>query len=274
MVDNLRNNLVGRPAIEAPDLVRTVAAISSNDEYTQKIMAVFLELFTGLGELKGEYHVKVKENTKPFTLTTPHRVPIPLRQEVKNELDRKLKLGVIRRVDEPTPWCAGMVVVPKPNGDVHIWVDVTKLNKSVCRERHLIPAVDEILAQLSGAKVFTKLDANSGFWQIKLAEESALLTTFITPFGRYCFNRVSFGITSAPGYFQKRMSQILAGLPGVVCMIDDTLVYGGTQDEHDRNLKTVLHRIKEGGTLNFEKCTFSCHTMKFLGHYNWSCMRV
>ena len=71
-----------------------------------------------------------------------------------------LKLGVIRRVDEPTPWCAGMVVVPKPNGDVRICVDLTKLNESVCRERHLLPAVDEILAQLRGAKVFTKLDAN------------------------------------------------------------------------------------------------------------------
>ena len=93
------------------------------------------------------------------------------------------------------------------------------------------------------------------------------MITFITPFGQYCFNRVPFGITSAPEYFQKRMSQILAGLPGVVCMIDDTLVYGGTQEEHDRSLKAVLHRIKEeGGTLNFEKCTFSHHTVKFLGH--------
>ena len=157
--------------------------------------------------------------------------------------------------------------MPKPNGDVRICVDLTKLRVSVCRERHLIPAVDEILAQLSGAKVFTKLDANSGFWQIKLAEESALLTTLITPCGRYCFNRVPFGITSAPEYFQKRMSHILAGLPGIVCMIDDTLVYGGTQEEHDRNLKAVIHSIKEeGGTVNCEKCTFSHHTVKFLGH--------
>ena len=124
-------------------------------------------------------------------------------------------------------------------------VDLTKLNEIVCRERHLLPAVDEILAQLSGAKVFTKLDANSGFWQIKLAEESALLTTFITPFGRYCFNRVPFGITSAPEYFQKRMSQILAGLPGVVCMIDDTLVYGGTQEEHDRIRRQYYTGLKK-----------------------------
>ena len=87
MVDNLRTNLVGRPAIEALDLVRRVAAISSNDEYTRKIMAELPELFTVLGELKGEYHVRVKENTKPFTLTTPRRVAIPLRQKVKNELD-------------------------------------------------------------------------------------------------------------------------------------------------------------------------------------------
>ena len=101
-----------------------------------------------------------------------------------------------------------MVTVPKSTEKkVCICVDFTKLNQSVKRERHMLPAVERTLGQLQGAKVFSKLDANSGFWQIPLAKESALLTTFITPFGRFCFNRLCFGISSAPEHFQKRMSQ-------------------------------------------------------------------
>ena len=100
---------------------------------------------------------------------TPRRVAIPLMKSVKQELERMEELGVISRVSEPTEWCAGMVVVPKPNGQVQISVDLTKLNQSVCRERHLLPAVEQTLAQLDGAKVFSKLDANSGFWQIPLS---------------------------------------------------------------------------------------------------------
>ena len=144
------------------------------------------------------------------------------------------KLGVIAKVQQPTDWCAGMVIVPKPNGTIRICVDFTKLNASVCRERHILPSVEETLVQLGDAKVFSKLDANSGFWQLKLASESALLTTFITPFGRYCFKRLPFGISSAPEVFQRRMSEILNGIEGVVCMMDDVLVFGEDKEEHNR----------------------------------------
>ena len=95
---------------------------------------------------------------------------------------------MITRARQPTKWCAGMVVVPKENGKVRICVDLTHLNRSVLRERHPLPAVEKSLAQLAGAKVFSTLDANSGFWHIPLDRDSALLTTFITPFGRYCFH--------------------------------------------------------------------------------------
>ena len=117
---------------------------------------------------------------------------------------------------------------------------MTKLNQSVRRERHILPSVEQVLAQIGNAKVFSKLDANSGFWQIELAAESKLLTTFITSYGRFCFNRLPFGITSAPEHFQRRMSEILQGLEGVVCLVDDILVYGSTQAEHDAHLKAAL----------------------------------
>ena len=115
-----------------------------------------------------------------------------------------------------TQWCAGMVVVPKKDGKVRICVDLKPLNASVKRETHPLPKVDDTLAQLSGAKVFSKLDANSGFWQIPLAEKSHYLTTFLTPFGRFCFNKMPFGTSSAPEHFQCRINKVLLGLPGVL----------------------------------------------------------
>ena len=143
----------------------------------------------------------------------------------------------------------------------------TKLNESVARERHQLPVVDQTLAQLAGARVFSKLDANSGFWQIPLSLESAILTTFMTPYGRFCFQRLPFGITSAPEHFQRRMQDLLCDIPGVVCLMDDVLVHGDTQEQHDKILLKVLKRLQEAGvTLNLEKCQFSKDSVKFLGH--------
>ena len=142
--------------------------------------------------------------------------------------------GIISKIDEPTAWCSGMVVIPKANGKIRICVDLTHLNKSVQREKYPLPRVDETLAQLKGAKVFSKLDAMSGFWQIPRSEASRKLTTFITPFGRFCFNKLPFGISSAPEHFQKQMCNMLEGLEGVLCLADDVLVYGQNQEEHDK----------------------------------------
>lgn len=263
IAEGLHRPLLGRPAIESLQLVQRVRGIQ-----TGKLDPVqqFPSLFQGLGKLQGEYAIKLQEGAKPYALSTPRRVPIPLMKPVKAELERMEKLGVISRVNEPTDWCAGMVVVPKPNGQVRICVDLTRLNDSVCRERHPLPAVDQTLAQLAGAKVFSKLDANSGFWQIPLSPKSIPLTTFITPFGRFCFNRLPFGITSAPEHFQRRMSEILGDLEGVVCLIDDVLIHGRTQEEHDQRLFKVLCRLqKEGLTLNKVKCKFSQRQVPFLG---------
>ena len=127
--------------------------------------------------------------------------------------------------------------------------------------------MDQTLAQLAGAKLFSKLDANSGFWQIQLAPSSSLLTTFIAPFGRFCFRRLPFGISSAPEHFQRRMSEALSGLAGTVCMMDDVLVYGENREEHDERLTGVLQRLSDlGMTLNADKCVFAQTSVKFLGH--------
>jgi len=158
-------------------------------------------------------------------------------------------------------------VVPKPNKKVRICVDLTHLNKCVKQERHTLPSVDHTLAQLSNVKLFSKIDANSGFWQVKLSKQSSLLTTFITPFGRFCFNCLPFGISSAPELFQKRMSVIVEGLDGMICLMDDILVHGSNQQEHDKRLLATLEQLQKCHiTLNREKCEFSKTTVKFLGH--------
>ena len=155
-------------------------------------------LFQGLGTLGGEYTIKLKSYFKHYALTTPRNVPLPLREKVREELARMESLGVITKVEGPSEWCCGMVVVPKKVNTVRICVDLKPLNVNILRENFPLPKVDETLAQLAGATVFSKLDANCGFWQIPLAKEFHLLTTFITPFGRYCFTKLPFGISSAP----------------------------------------------------------------------------
>ena len=127
-------------------------------------------------------------------------------------------------------------------------------------------SVDESLAKLSKSRVLSKLDTNSGFWRLPLDKESLLLTTFITPYGRYCFNRLPFGITSAPEVFQRTMTSILGDLKGVVYHIDDTLVLAATQVEHDERLRTLLKQLQEARVMLHEKCEFSKHSVKFLGH--------
>ena len=160
-----------------------------------------------------------------------------------------------------------MVIVPKPSGSVRICVDLKPLNKSVMREIHPLPKVDTNLAQLTGARLFSKLDTNSGFWQVPLSKESRLLTTFITPYGRFCFNKLPFGIASAPEHFQCHMNEILRDLLGVICHVDDILVSGRDKNEHDSRLHAVMKRLEAAGvTLNKEKCQFSCTKIVFLGH--------
>ena len=146
----------------------------------KSITSQYPSLCTGLGTFAQEYTIKLKPNHQLFALCAPRNILIPLRTKVQTELEPMQSLGVISLVHEPTPWCAAMVVVPKGGGAVCICVDLMPLNECVLREVHPMPKVDTTLAQLSGATIFSKIDANIGLWQIPLADESKLLTTFIT----------------------------------------------------------------------------------------------
>ena len=270
VIDKLRTPLIGRKAIDALGMVTRIEIVEHRQSAKQPNTSYhyfrrFPSLFQGLGKMTEEYQIQLYPDAIPFSISAPRRIPYPLRHKVQEELVRMERSGVISKVQEPTPWCAGIVVVPKANEQVRICVDLTKLNVSVCRERYQLPSVEESLSKLAEAKVFTKLDANSGFWQIPL-HPSRLLTTFLTPFGRYCFNRMPFGITSAPEHFQSRISKILGDSPGVICQMDDILVFGSCQEEHDQRLQWVLQRLQNAHvTLNADKCQFSQSSITFLG---------
>ena len=125
------------------------------------------------------------------------KVTVAIREKVKAELDRMEKLNVISKVDEPTKWVNSMVVVLKPNGVVRIFLDPRDLNKAINREHYKMITLEEVTSQLSGAQYFTVLDATSGYWAMPLSKESSILTTFQTPYGRYRYLRMPFGICSA-----------------------------------------------------------------------------
>ncbi|XP_037528497.1 uncharacterized protein K02A2.6-like [Rhipicephalus sanguineus] len=265
VIQSLTVPLLGFPALQALQVVKFLGGVDTTAVQTPQ-PELHAKLFSGLGTLKEEYTIRLKPDAVPFSLSAPRRIPIPLQGEVKSQLDKMEAEGVIRRIDKPTPWCAGLVVVPKSSGGYRLCVDLTRLNEVVLRERHILPTVEQVLGLLGNATVFSKLDATSGFHQVKLAEASQELTTFVTPFGRYCFCRLPFGITSAPEYFQKQMARILDGQEGVANMIDDVLVFGRDKKEHDLRLQQVLSRLEKAGvTLNSSKCKFGVSEVSFLG---------
>ena len=211
--------------------------------------------------------IRISDDAKPYAVHAARKIPFPLFDKVRKEEQRMLQLGVIREVTQPTPWVAPIVVVEKPDGSVRLCVDLRKLNKSVLRERYILPTADDVLHRLSGSKVFTKLDASSGYWAHPLSEESQLLTTFLTPSGRYCFRRLPFGITSASEIFQREMSKLLSGVDNVEVFQDDVLVHGSSMDEHNVALNEVLRRMQQSGLkLNKRKCLFRQPEIVFLGH--------
>ncbi|UYV62759.1 K02A2.6-like [Cordylochernes scorpioides] len=267
IVKGVARPLLSCRASEILGLVRRINIVEDHAPTKLDPLLKFPKLFNGLGKINIPYEIKLKEGAKPYSIYTPRRVPIPLMKELQMELERMTSNGVIEKVEGSSEWCSPMVLVAKPSGKLRICVDLSILNKNILREIHPIPVVEHTLAQLKGAKLFTKLDANSGFWQIPLSSESSALTTFITPFGRFRFKRLPFGISSAPEIFQKRMGQILEGLEGTLCHMDDIMVYGSCQEEHDKRLETVLTRVSKSGlTLNKDKCKFAVTTIKFLGH--------
>jgi transposase InsO family protein len=164
-------------------------------------------------------------------------------------------------------WCSPIVPVLKKNGNVRICVDFRYLNKAIIREPYQIPSFEELLSKLNGASVFSILDARSGYHQVPICPTSQKYLSFSSPNGVYEFTRMPFGIVSAPEIFQRIMCDMLTGLEGVVCYMDDVLVYGKSKDHHDRLLQAVLEKLSQSGLkLNKDKCKMGQTSVEFVGH--------
>lgn len=256
--------ILGLGASEQLGLVNRVNAVDSSEAYGS-LKQAFPRLFTGIGRTRREYKMVLREDAVPVVQPT-RRVPYALKKPLKKELDRMNAANIIEKVEEPSDWVSPLVIVRKKNGDLRVCMDPRAINRAVKREHFQLPCREEIEGDLAHAKYFSRLDANSGFHQIPLDKKTSEICTFSSPFGRYRYLRLPFGIASAPEVFQRTMSQIFDDLPGTRVYIDDVLVWGSTQKEHDERLFKALERAQaEGLTLNAEKCIFGRTEISFLG---------
>ena len=233
----------------------------------QSIMDEYSSVFEPtIGKIKGvKYRIRVNEDVNPV-VNAPRKIADALEKRLKKELDKMTKQGIISKVTKPTPWVNSLVIVEKPDETLRICLDPLHLNKAVKREHYQLPNIEDICSKLAGAKYFSVLDAAQGFYQIELEEDSTDYTTFSTPFGRYKFLRLPFGISSAPEVFHRAIAEMLEDLEGCVNYIDDILVWGSTKEEHDRRLREVLKRIQQWGLkLAKKKCKEAVTELKYLG---------
>ena len=168
---------------------------------------------------------------------------------------------------KPTSWVNSMVVVTKPNGSIRICIDPRGLNKAVKRQHYPLLTVDEVISRMPNAKVFSKIDCTSGFWQLELDNESSKLCTFNTPFGRYRYLRLPFGIKCASELYQSKMCEMIEDIEGAEVIMDDILIWGRTLEEHDRRLKQVLDKAQKYNLkLSKNKFEFRKTEVTYVGH--------
>lgn len=250
--------------IKRIDVLNDSENLSHKNSY-DKLIRENIDLFTGLGCLNQKYHIELNENAKPV-VHPPRKIPFPLLDQFKSTLNQMEKQKIIKKLNEPTDWVNSFVIVRKKNGTLRICLDPSDLNNAIKREYFQLPTLDQIISNLSGACVFSTLDANSGFWQIALDKESTKLCTFATPFGRYCFLRLPYGIKSAPEVFHKHFKNIFT-IQGVELYIDDIIIWGRTQAEHDKRLNEVFKIARQHNvTFNKDKCKFGLSEINYMGH--------
>lgn len=176
------------------------------------------------------------------------------------------RAGIIKKESGRTSWVSPLLLARKKGGRIRICMDLSRIIEHIKRQHYQLPKREDIEAELADAAYFSCLDANSGFHQIPLDERTPKIYTFATPFGRYRYLRLPFGISSAPEVFQQTLSQVLDGLPGLHVYTDDVLVHGATKHEHDQRLMAVLKAAEKAGlTFNAQKCKFGVTEVQFLG---------
>ena len=227
----------------------------------------FPELFKeGLGTVQ-DYTARLETDSPP-QFFRPKSVLYALKDAIEQDLERMVRLGVLEKVST-SKWAAPIVPVPKSDGSVRICGDYkVTVNKGLTVKTHPLLMPDDLFVTSAGGGVFTKLDLANAYQQVLLEEESRHVVTINTHKGLYRYTRLPFGISSAPAIFQNVMDQVLQGLDGVVCYLDDILVSGKSAREHWKNLVVVLTRLENHGLrLKLSKCVFMATSVEYLGFH-------
>uniref|UniRef100_A0A803SS84 Gypsy retrotransposon integrase-like protein 1 n=1 Tax=Anolis carolinensis TaxID=28377 RepID=A0A803SS84_ANOCA len=259
--------LLGRPACENLGLIYRVDLIQAEGLLTQeKLLSLYPEVFQGLGEFQGHHHIHTDPTVVPV-IQGCRRVPFAIHDRLKDTLDQMENMGVITKVVGPTDWVSSLVITEKKNGSLRICLDPRDLNKAVRRQHYTIPTVEEVLSHLAGKKIFTIIDEKDGYWQVKLDKASSRLCTFNTPWGRYCFNRLPFGLKSSSEVFQQKNQEKFGHIKGVYMIADDMIIAAETSKQHDE----ILHQVMETARVknikfNKEKIQFRVNSVRYMGH--------
>lgn len=202
-----------------------------------------------------------------------HRSPYRLSPRELEELNKQLEELLAKGYIEPSssPWGAPILFVPKPRqpDKLRMCIDYRALNKLTVANNYPLPRVDQILDQLSGAKVWSKLDLKWGYWQVPVAEEDRDKTAFNTRYGQFRWRVMPFGLRSAPSTFMTLMNKVLRPFLDkfVVVYLDDILVYSKSIDDHERHLRLVLDKLREHNLVaSLDKCEWFTSECFFLGH--------
>lgn len=237
---------------------------NSNNGYNELINK-YNDLFKGIGKIGTPYKIEINEGVKPF-VNPIRNVPFSLQEKFKKCLDLLVNSKIIERVEGSSEWVNSYVLVMKDDGSLRICLDPKQLNEAIKATKYKLPNMDEIISNLNGSTKFTLLDAANGFWNIPLDKESSKLCTFATPYGRYKFLRMPFGIKTASEIFQERFQNIFLE-NGVEIYIDDILIHGKTKEEHDERLKEVFEKARKHNVkFNLKKCRFGVDQIKYLGY--------
>ncbi|KAI5751993.1 hypothetical protein M8J77_012766 [Diaphorina citri] len=266
--------LLGLPTCKELDLVQrktsnyvSVEAHSIQSDQNNSIVDKYNDVFSGVGKVNCKpFHIKLRENATP-KIDATRKVPFGLYKPLKEELQRMEELGIIEKVNAPTDWVNSLVITKKKNGKLRTCLDPRHLNKFIVKPHFTIPTVEDIFSRLHGAKHFSVLDCSSSFWMVPIDEESSNLCVFATPFGRYRYLRLPFGLNVSSEVFQNTISSIFENEDGVEPYIDDIIIFGKTKEEHDGKLEKVLEIARVNNIrFNPEKCIFNVSKVKFLGH--------
>ncbi len=230
----------------------------------KKYSTVFQET---LGMFRGEpIKLELNENASPVFLKS-RQVPFALKPAVENELNKLINQGILEPTDY-SEWATPLVTVRKSDGKLRLCGDYrSTVNPALKNNFYPLPTITEMLTLLTPATVFSTLDLSQAYQQIRVDKEASEILTINTHKGLFKVKRLPFGISIAPGLFQRIMDSLLASISGTKVYLDDIIVFGRNQEEHNDILERVLDKLRDAGlTLKKEKCKIGLKELKFLGY--------